>query len=114
MVRRMKGKRGTKVLISVRRAGENSLLEFPIIRDKIPVNTVDAAFMVDDTTGYVKLSKFAKTSYFEFITSVIKLRSEGMKRLIFDLRGNTGGYLDQAIRLSNEFLSKGDLVVYME
>ena len=114
MVRLMKGKRGTKVLISVKRAGENSLLEFPIIRDKIPVNTVDAAFMVDDTTGYVKLSKFAKTSYFEFITSVVKLRAEGMKRLIFDLRGNTGGYLDQAIRLSNEFLSKGDLVVYME
>lgn len=114
MVRLMKGKRGTKVLISVKRAGENSLLEFPIIRDKIPVNTVDAAFMIDDTTGYVKLSKFAKTSYFEFVTNVIKLRAEGMKRLIFDLRGNTGGYLDQAIRLSNEFLAKGDLVVYME
>lgn len=114
MVRLMKGKRGTKVLISVRRAGEQALIDFPIVRDKIPVNSVDAAFMIDDTTGYVKLSKFAKTSYFEFISSMIKLRSKGMKRLLFDLRGNSGGYLDQAIMLSNEFLSKGDLVVYME
>lgn len=114
MVRLMKGKRGTKVLISVRRAGEQALIDFPIVRDKIPVNSVDAAFMIDDTTGYVKLSKFAKTSYFEFISSMIKLRSKGIKRLLFDLRGNTGGYLDQAIMLSNEFLSKGDLVVYME
>ncbi len=114
MVRLMKGKRGTKVIISVGRAGEQSLIDFPIVRDKIPVNTVDAAFMIDDTTGYVKLSKFAKTSYFEFISSMLKLRSKGMTRLLFDLRGNTGGYLDQAIRLSNEFLAKGDLIVYME
>lgn len=114
MVRLMKGKRGTKVLISVKRAGEQSLIDFPIVRDKIPVNTVDAAFMLDDTTAYVKLSKFARTSYFEFITAVMKLRTEGMKCLLFDLRGNTGGYLDQAVMLSNEFLAKGDLVVYME
>lgn len=112
MVRLMRGAEGTKVKISVRRDGED--VDFDIIRDKIPVNSVDVSFMINDTTGYIKLSKFARTSYYEFLAAAIKLRGEGMKRLIFDLRDNTGGYLDQALLLSNEFLEKGDLVVYME
>lgn len=114
MVRLMKGERGTKVNILIGREGEPNPLKFTIVRDKIPVNSVDVAFMLNDTTGYVKLSKFARTSYFEFLAATVKLREQGMKRLVFDLRENTGGYLDQALLLSNEFLDKGDLVVYME
>ena len=114
MVKLMRGPKGTKVTISVKRSGEADLIPFDIIRDKIPVNSIDVAFMWNDTTGYIKLSKFARTSYLEFLEAAAELRKQGMKRLIFDLRDNTGGYLDQALLLSNEFLKKGDLIVYME
>ena len=112
MVRLMKGPSGTKVQILVQRDGTD--IQFDITRDKIPVNSIDAAFMVDDTTGYVKLSKFTRTTYKEFSGATEKLLSQGMKRLLFDLRDNTGGYFDQALRLSNEFLERGDGIVYME
>lgn len=114
MVMLMKGKKGSKVKISVMRQGEPNLIPFVITRDKIPVNSIDVAFMLNDTTGYIKLSKFAKTSYLEFLQASLKLREKGMKKMIFDLRDNVGGYLDQALLLSNEFLHKGELVVYME
>lgn len=114
MVFLMKGLKGTKVKVSVMRDGEPNLVDFDIIRDKIPVNSVDVSFMINDTTGYIKLSKFARTSYFEVLESAIRLRAEGMTKLIFDLRDNTGGFLDQALLLSNEFLPKGSLVFYME
>lgn len=114
MVRLMKGKRGTKVMIHVQRAGVAEPIVFPITRDVIPVNSVDVAFMLNDTTGYIKLSKFARTTYLEFLKAALSLREQGMRRMIFDLRDNTGGYLDQALLLSNEFLEKGDLIVYME
>lgn len=114
MVRLMRGKKGSKVTISVLRSGSDKLVPFVVTRDKIPVKSVDVAFMVNDTTGYLKLSKFSRTSYLEFIKAMLPLREKGMKRLIFDLRDNTGGYMDQAILLSNEFLDKGKLVVYME
>ena len=114
MVKLMKGPKGTKVKISVKRSGIDDLIPFDITRDKIPVNSIDVAFMLNDTTGYIKLSKFARTSYLEFLEAASDLRKQGMKRLIFDLRDNTGGYLDQALLLSNEFLKKGDLIVYME
>ncbi|MBR6270418.1 MAG: S41 family peptidase, partial [Bacteroidales bacterium] len=89
-------------------------IPFDIIRDKIPQKSVDVAFMLNDTTGYVKLSKFSRTSYLEFVKAEAELRAKGMKRLIFDLRDNAGGYLDQAILLSNEFLEEGKLITYME
>ena len=114
MVRLMKGKRGTKVMIQVKREGVPDLIQFPITRGVIPVNSVDVAFMLNDTTGYIKLSKFAKSTYLEFLKAALGLRDQGMRRLVFDLRDNTGGYLDQALMLSNEFLEKGDLIVYME
>ena len=114
MVKLMKGPKGTKVTISVKRNGVSDLIPFNITRDKIPVNSIDVAFMLNDTTGYIKLSKFARTSYLEFLEAAAELRLKGMKKLIFDLRDNTGGYLDQAMLLSNEFLKKGDLIVYME
>ena len=112
MIRLMKGPSGTKVKITVKRDGVE--IPFDIIRDKIPVHCVDAAFMIDDRTGYIKLSKFTRTTYKEFKEASTKLLDAGMEHLIFDLRSNSGGYFDQALRLSNEFLQKGDRVVYME
>ncbi len=112
MIRLMKGPKGTKVKITVNRDG--TLIPFDIIRDKIPVHCVDAAFMVDGTTGYIKLSKFTRTTYTEFTESSEKLVKQGMKHLVFDLRSNSGGYFDQSWKLANEFLERGDDVVYME
>ena len=112
MVRMMKGPSGTKVKIIVSRDGTE--IPFEIVRDRIPMHCVDAAFMIDDTTGYIKLSKFSRTTFKEFREASEKLLSEGMEHLIFDLRNNTGGYFDQALMLSNEFLEKGEEIVYME
>ena len=112
MVRLMKGPKGTKVKITVSREG--TLIPFDITRDKIPVHCIDAAFMVNDTTGYIKLSKFTRTTYQEFKDATSKLMGQGMTSLLFDLRSNTGGYFDQAYMLSNEFLQSGQKVVYME
>ena len=112
MVRRMKGPSGTKVTITVSRDGVE--IPFEISRGKIPVHSVDAAFMIDDTTGYIRLSKFAKNTAREFLESTETLLRSGMKHLIFDLRDNTGGYLDQALALSQMFLDKGQTIVYTE
>ena len=112
MIRRMKGPSGTKVDILVNRDGEEVV--FNITRGKIPVHSVDVSFMIDETTGYVKLAKFSRTTYSEVVDAVNKLREQGMKHLVFDLRGNSGGYFDQALRISNEFLPAGAGVVYME
>ena len=114
MVRLMKGRRGTQVRIYVQREGVRDPILFNITRGIIPVNSVDVAYMLDDTTGFIKLSKFARSTYLDFLKAALSLREKGMKRLVFDLRDNTGGYLDQALMLSNEFLEKGDLIVYME
>ena len=112
MVRLMKGPKGTKVKITISRDGIQ--IPFDIIRDKIPVHCIDAAFMIDDATGYIKLAKFTRTTYKEFTQAYEKLLSQGMKKLVFDLRNNTGGYFDQALLLSNEFLARGNEVVYMQ
>ena len=112
MVRRMKGPAGTKVTITVGRG--NEMIPFEITRGKIPVHCVDASFMINDTTGYIKLSKFTRTTFSEFSQASIGLLEKGMKKLIFDLRDNTGGYFDQALLLSDMFLKKGDEIVYMQ
>ena len=112
MVTLMKGPSGSKVKITVNRNG--TMIPFEITRDKIPVNCIDAAFMIDDSVGYIKLSKFTRTTIREFEEATDKLLNQGMKRLIFDLRDNTGGYFDQALMLSNHFLRRGDMIVYME
>lgn len=112
MVRRMKGPAGTKVSLRVQRGSEQ--IPFEITRGKIPVHCVDASFMVNDTTGYIRLSKFSRTTYTECMTAGIGLMAEGMRHLVLDLRDNTGGYFDQALMLSNMFLDKGDMIVYME
>lgn len=112
MVMLMKGPSGTKVDIHVLRGSEK--ICFNITRGKIPVNCVDAAFMADDTTGYIKLSKFTRTTYSEVVAAAAKLTAAGMKKLVFDIRDNSGGYFDQACLLSNEFLERGAMIVYME
>ena len=112
MIRLMKGPKGTKVKITVNRGGTR--IPFDITRDKIPVHCIDAAFMIDDVTGYIKLTKFTRTTFKEFSDASEKLLEMGMKKLVFDLRNNSGGYFDQALLLTNEFLSKGDEIVYME
>lgn len=112
MMKMLRGTSGTKVNIKVRRDGE--LVDFQIVRGKIPIKSVDVAYMLNDTTGYIKLSKFSKSSYLEFLQSTVKLRAAGMKKLVFDLRDNPGGYLDQALYLSNEFLKKDQIIVYMQ
>ena len=112
MVRRMKGPFGTKVTVTVARGSET--IPFEITRGRIPLHSVDASFMLDDTTGYIRLSKFSRTTGEEVLLAAIALRASGMTRLLFDLRDNTGGYMDQALILSNMFLKRGDMIVYME
>ena len=112
MVRRIKGPSGTKVTVTVKREGE--IIPFEIVRGKIPMHSVDAAFMLQDTIGYLRLSKFSRTTFRECHEAALKLKEEGMKHLIFDVRDNSGGYMDQALLLSNDFLSQGDTIVYIE
>ena len=112
MVRMIKGPSGSKVKVLVNRDGEDII--FDITRGKIPVHSIDASFMIDDTTAYMKLAKFSRTTYGEFILESTKLLSQGMKHLIFDIRSNSGGYFDQALLISNELLHAGDDIVYME
>lgn len=112
MVRRIKGPSGTKVTITVKRGAE--VIPFEITRGKIPVHSVDAAFMVREGVGYLRLGKFSRTTYKECHDAALSLQEQGMKHLIFDLRDNSGGYMDQALLLSNDFLSYGDTIVYLE
>ncbi len=112
MVRRIKGPSGTKVTVTVKREGE--IIPFGIVRGKIPMHSVDAAFMLQDSIGYLRLAKFSRTTFRECHEAALKLKEEGMKHLIFDVRDNSGGYMDQALLLSNDFLDKGDTIVYIE
>ena len=112
MVRRIKGPSGTKVTVTVKREGE--IIPFEIVRGKIPMHSVDAAFMLQDSIGYLRLAKFSRTTFRECHEAALKLKEEGMKHLIFDVRDNSGGYMDQALLLSNDFLAKGDTIVYIE
>lgn len=110
--KKLRGPKGTKVKVTIARAGIKNLLDFEIHRDKIPLYTVDASFMFNDEVGYVSVTRFAATTHSEFTDAVGKLKKEGMKRLILDLRGNGGGYLDQAFKMVDELLPKGKKVVY--
>ena len=112
MVRRMKGPSGTKVTITVQR--EKEVIPFKIIRGKIPTRSVDASFMIRDGVGYIRLAKFSRTTFSEFHESAEYLMDRGLKHLILDLRDNTGGYLDQALLLCNDFLERGDIILYVK
>ena len=110
----LRGKKGTKVTVSVKRGKSPELLDYEIIRDKIPLNSINAAFMMDKKVGYIKLDRFAQESTNEFKNALEKLQSQGMKSLILDLRSNTGGYLNTAIELVDQFLKADQLIVYTE
>ena len=109
--RKLKGKRGTRVDVTVVRPGYEELLEFTITRDKIDLHTLDVAYMLDEQTGYIKLQRFARTTYTEFVDAAKELKDAGMERLVLDLRNNTGGFMDMAIRVSDEFISGNKLIV---
>ena len=112
--KRLLGKKGTKVIMSVLRKGETELIDFEITRDKIPIHSVDASYMIDDKIGYIKVNTFARTTLAEFQSALEKLDEQGMESLILDLQNNGGGYLDQAFKLADQFLSKKKMIVYTE
>lgn len=110
----LRGEKGTKVNVGIKRGSTDDLIPFEITRDKIPIYSVDAAYMADPTTGYIKLNRFAATSMKEINVAMDSLQGKGMDNLILDLRGNGGGYLNIAIELADQFLKKGQLIVYTE
>ena len=112
--KRLRGKKGTKVTVSVKRGSDPELIDFEITRDKIPLNSINAAYMLDNHVGYIKLDRFAQESNQEFMEAFNKLQAQGMESLIFDLRGNTGGYLNTAIELVDQFLTENKLIVFTE
>jgi len=112
VMKKLKGKRGTEVKISVFRRGIKKLMEFNIVRDVIPTYSLDIANMLTNKIGYIKLSKFSATTYDEFMAALKKLKAKGMTKLVLDLRDNGGGYLQAAIDIADEFLSKDKLIVY--
>ena len=114
IVKQLRGKRGTVVRLGLERQGIGDLVEVSVTRDAIPLHSIEASFMMSPRIGYIKLSQFARTSFVELKNALKELRADGMKQLVFDLRGNTGGYLDQAIAIANEFLPAGSLIVYTE
>lgn len=114
VMKRLRGPKGSEVHIKVKRGGEPKLLDFTITRGKIPVYSIDAAYMADKKTGYIKLNRFAASSTKEFKEALNNLTRKGMTQLILDLQGNGGGYLNVAIELADEFLSRGKLIVYTE
>jgi len=114
VMERLRGPKNSKVTVGIKRKGRKDLIDYTIVRDKIPLNSVDASFMVSDTIGYIKLTRFARNSLTEVKQALQALRKSGMKDLILDLRNNSGGYLDVAIDLSDEFLDNDKLIVYTE
>lgn len=109
---KIRGEKGTKVKIGVKRNSSKKTLTFTITRDDIPMNTVDVSYMLDDKTGYIKIAQFGKNTYDEFFAALSKLKKDGVSRYIVDLRGNPGGYMEMAILMVNEFLEQGELIVY--
>lgn len=108
----LKGPKGTEVLVTVKRPGRKQPIDFKIIRDKIPQFSVDASYMIDDDKGYIKISRFSATTYEEFMAALNKLKNQGMNKLILDLQGNPGGYMNQAIRIADEFIENKHKIVY--
>ena len=114
MMRRLRGKKGSKVALTVVRRGIADRLSFTVTRDKIPVKTVDAVYMIRPNVGYIRIGSFGATTYEEFMEGVDSLKRKGMVDLVLDLQENGGGYMQSAIRIANEFLRKNDLIVYTE
>ena len=109
---RIRGPKGTSVKLTIRRDGVDEPMEITVPRAKIPINSVETALMVDNRTGYILLNQFTSTTSDEISRALDSLQAKGMQRLIFDLRNNTGGYLDQAVKVASRFIPEGKLVVY--
>jgi carboxyl-terminal processing protease len=110
----LKGERGTEVQVGIKRSNRQDLMHFTITRDQIPLYSVDVSYQVNEQTGYIKISRFAKTTYREFTKAVEKLKDKGVKKIILDLRDNSGGYLNAATNIADEFLKEGKLIVYTQ
>lgn len=113
-MRRLKGEKGSKVKLGIYRPGEKEILHFTVVRGDIPVKSIDAAYMINDKFGYVKVNKFGETTYPELLVALAQLSQANCKGMIIDLRGNTGGYMAAAIQMVNEFLPNNKLIVYTE
>ena len=113
-MRRLKGPKDTKVKIGVVRYGHKAVKYFTVTRGDIPQKSIAATYMLDDNTGYIKIKSFGETTYPELLISLAQLSQEGFSNLVIDLRDNTGGYMDPAVQMANEFLPKNKLIVYME
>ena len=114
IMRRLRGPKGTKVMLGIVRRGIKDVLTFKVTRDKIPVKSIDAVYMIRPEVGYMRIGNFGATTHDEFCEALEKLSKQGMRNLILDLQGNGGGYLQAAVNIANEFLQKGDLIVYTE
>ncbi|MDE5695152.1 MAG: S41 family peptidase [Alistipes sp.] len=114
IVKRLRGPRGTTVRLGLERQHIPELVQVEVVRGAIPIKSIESAFRIEGSIGYIKLGQFARTTALEMRRALALLRAEGVDRLIFDLRGNAGGFLDQAIAVANEFLHKGQLIVYTE
>ena len=112
--KRLRGPKDTKVTVTIFRRGEPNLLEYTITRDKIPVNSIDAAYIVSGDVGYIKLSRFSEQTALEFENAVNELRQKKMAHLVIDLRGNAGGYMAPAIQIADQMLSLDELIVYLD
>ena len=110
----LRGKKGTQVDLKVKRKNNNELLDFVVIRDKIPINSLDASYMLNEETGYIKLNRFSATTSDEFDEALAELKQSNLKNLVLDLRGNGGGYLKEAIKLADNFLDAYKMIVYTE
>ena len=113
-MKRLKGPKGSEVKLGIFRQGEKELLHFTIVRGDIPVKSIDAAYMLNDKFGYIKVNKFGETTYPEMLISLAQLHQQNCQGIVIDLRGNTGGYMGPAIQMVNEFLPKGRLIVYTQ
>lgn len=114
VVEMLRGPGGSEVTVSIRRDGEDELIDFTIERDVIPQYSVDVSYMVDDKIGYIKIARFANSTYLEFKEALLKLQDQGMKKLVIDLTGNPGGYLNRAVEIADEVLRGRQMIVYTD
>lgn len=114
VIARLKGKRGTKVKIGIKRSNRPDIIDFEIVRDRIPINSLEVAYMLDKEVGYIKLNRFSATTYQEFGESLVALQKQGMQKLILDLRQNPGGYLEAATQIADELIGGKNLLLYTE
>ena len=110
--KKLRGPKGTKVTVSISRGGSPNLIDFEITRDKIPLYSVDASFMINNEVGYARVTRFSATTYDEFAKALGDMKKQGMKKLVLDLRNNPGGYLDQAFKMASMFIERGKKIVY--